>query len=264
MAIETPSNNGTNKALVVLAVIAVIGIIAVSSFKAAAPVTINSGPQSPDRNILTVSGTSDMKVAPDEAVIQLQVVTNDSTAKGASSQNQVLLNKVMSALKAQGLEDKDIETTNVYLNKLTEWDYKNMVQVDKGYQQQTSLKVTIKDLKKVGDVLDAAVQAGANSVQDISFELQPATEQAYKKQALAAAASSAKDKAQTLADASGAHLGKITALSENSYNVIPYYYGLQQKALSMDSAGSVAAPSTPINPQQVSLSVSVSLSYELN
>ena len=135
-------------------------------------------------------------------------------------------------------------------------------QLDRGYQQITTIKITTKKLDAVGDVLDAAVQAGANSVQDVSFSLTPESEATYKEQALASAAKVAKSKAQTLASASGATLGRITSLSENSYNVQPYYYNTRSVAMDA-SAGSEKAP-TPISPEKVSLSVSVTIGYELN
>jgi uncharacterized protein YggE len=128
--------------------------------------------------------------------------------------------------------------------------------VDKGFEQITTLKVTIKDLAKVGSVLDAAVGAGANSVQDISFELRPETQEKVKQDALKAATAAARTKAQILATAAGAKLGDIVSLSENSY-IMPYLANSKTVMTSAD-----AAP-TPINPAQVTVSASVQLSYEL-
>ena len=63
MAIE--QKNTTGSLLVVLAIIAVLGVVVVSSFQASQPITVNTGDQSPDRNILTVTGTHELQVAPD-------------------------------------------------------------------------------------------------------------------------------------------------------------------------------------------------------
>lgn len=259
MAIE--QKNTTSSLLVVLAIIAVLGVVVVSSFQASQPITVNTGDQSPDRNILTVTGTHELQVAPDQATITFSVITDDMSAKVASQENSDLMNAIVTALRAQGVAASDIETINIYLTKLTEWDYNRQRNIDKGYQQTATVKVTTKNLDGVGAILDAAIGAGANNVQDVAFSLTPTAEATYKEQALTEAAQVAKTKAQTLASASGASLGRITSLSENSYNYQPYYYNT--RSVMMADAGAEKAP-TPISPEKVSISVSVSIGYELN
>lgn len=234
------------KILLVLALIAVLGLVAFSFTKL----------EKPERDIITVSGTHQLEVAPDQGIIVLEVVTRDQSASVASKENANLLNKVFEAIKAEGVADSDLETTNVYLSKVTEWENNSMV--DKGYEQRTTVKVTVNDLAKVGAVLDAAVSGGANSIQSVEFRLKPESESRYKQEALAKATELAKTKAQTLATTAGAKLGKITSLSESSYTPVWYNrYNVYDKAMeSMPSA-------TPISPEKVSLSVTVSISYEL-
>jgi uncharacterized protein YggE len=234
-----------------IALIAVIGLVVVAALRS------GGEERQQQQDLLTVSGTHVLEVAPDQAVMTLQVLTNGTVAKDVSAENRQLLTQVMVALKAQGLADSDIETTGVLLSRWTEWDPKSQAMVDKGYQQATTLKVTVTDMEKVGSILDAAVNAGANSVQDISFELKPETEQRLKQQALADATADATAKAKTLATAAHARLGKVASLSENSY-IQPWIYN--SKAM-MDS-GAGAAP-TPISPEKVTIQVSVSMAYEL-
>jgi uncharacterized protein YggE len=258
MAIEQKNPGGL---LVVLAIVAVLGVIVVSSMQAIRPITVNTGPQSPDRNILTVTGTHEMEVTPDMAELTLEVVTRYPTAARASEVNRETLQAVVAALKAEGVADDEIETVNVYLQKVQEWDYENQRTVDRGYEQRTTLRVTTSDLTNVGAILDAAVGAGANSVQDIAFTLTPEKQTQVKEQALAAAAQTAKGKAETLARASGATLGRITALSENSYNYQPWYAN-SRAVMALDVAGAEKAP-TPISPENVQVTVSVTIGYEL-
>lgn len=258
MAIEQKTTSGS--LLIILAIIAVLGVIVVSSFQAMQPITVNTGDQSPDRNILTVTGTHEMQVAPDEATITFSVVTDDMSAQVASQENADLMNAVITALRAKGVAASDIETIDIYLNKLTEWDSVRQRSVDKGYQQTATVRVTTTKLDDAGAILDAAIGAGANNVQDVSFSLTPKSQAEYKEQALTAAAQVAKAKAQTLASASGASLGRITSLSENSYDYQPYYYNT--RAVMLEAA--VDKAPTPISPQKVSISVSVSIGYELN
>jgi uncharacterized protein YggE len=245
--------DNTNKLLFSLLFVAVVGLVIVAALRSGG----ERGQQ--QQNLLTVSGTHQLEVAPDQAVMTLQVLTNGTAAKDVSTENRQLLTQVMAALKAQGLTNTDIETTGVLLSPWTEWDPKSQTMIDKGYQQTTTLKVTVTDMETVGSVLDAAVNAGANSVQDISFELKPETEQRLKEQALADATADAAAKAQTLATAAHAHLGKVASLSEDSY-IQPWVYN--SKTI-MDATVAGAAAPTPISPEKVTLQVSVSMAYEL-
>jgi uncharacterized protein YggE len=203
-----------------------------------------------------------MQVTPDEATITFSVVTDDVSAQVASQENNDLMQAIVAALRAEGVTASDIETTDIYLTKLTEWDYTRQRSVDKGYQQTATVRVTTTKLDDVGAILDAAIGAGANNVQDVSFSLTPESQATYKEQALKAAAQVAKTKAQTLASASGASLGRITSLSENSYDYQPYYYNT--RAVMLDAAAGAEKAPTPISPEKVSISVSVSIGYELN
>jgi uncharacterized protein len=239
-----------NSGLIAIAIIAIIGAFIVAGIG----LKERGSPQ--DQHLLSVSGTHESEVAPDQAVLVLQVMTRDATAQAASSQNKDLLTNVMAALTAQGLTNNDIETTGVVLQRWTEWNQKDMNYTDHGFEQVTTLKVTLKDLAKVGSVLDAAVNAGANSVQDISFELRPETQEKVKQDALKAATAAARTKAQILADAAGAKLGDIVSLNENSY-IMPYLANSKSLMTAVD------APPTPINPAQVTVSASVQLSYEI-
>jgi uncharacterized protein YggE len=255
---STPENK-SSWMILIIAAIAILAVAAVSLTKQAPPVTVYGGDQAADRNILSVTGTHELVVAPDEAEISFSVVTRNDNAAMASSENAILMNAVVDAIKAEGIAAGDIETTNVYLSKVTEYDYELRKSVDKGYEQRATVRVTVKNLDNVGSVLDAAVQAGVNDIDDVAFTLTPESQTRYKEQALTEATKTAKRKAQTLADASGATLGRITSLSENSFGYQPYYAN-SKAVMAMDGAES--AP-TPISPEQVSMSVSVSIAYEL-
>jgi hypothetical protein len=258
----TEQKNTTSSLLVVLAIVAVIGVIVVSSFEAAKSITVNTGEQSPDRNILTVTGTHELEVAPDMAQLTLEVVSRYPTAARASEVNRETMNNVIKAVKAEGVSDDKIETVNIYLQKVQEWDHTTQRTVDRGYEQRTTLRTTTSDLTHIGAILDAAVSAGANSVQDIEFTLTPEKQTQVKEEALAAAARTARSKAETLARASGATLGRITALSENSYNYQPWYANSRAVMTFDGSAGAEKAP-TPISPENVQITVSVTIGYEL-
>ena len=210
-----------------------------------------------DTRSLSVSGTQVLEVAPDEAVILLDVSTRGKDAATVSSDNKILVNKVMAALKDQGVASSDIETTGLSLHRWMEWNNKDMTNEDKGYEQINSIRITTTELDKVGKILDASIAAGANSVQDVQFKLKDATEEQYKQQAMQQATAIAKKKAQVLASAAGTELGKVTSISESG-GYQPYYYNAKMN-VAADSFGG----STQISPQKVSLSMTVSMAYEL-
>jgi uncharacterized protein YggE len=238
----------------IIAAIAVIGLVIVAGMKAAAPINIQPAPE---RNMLTVTGTKEFFVTPDEAQISLRVITRAPQAKTASDLNKARLTAIMAALKNQGIAQEDIATTGVVLQKVTEWDKQKEQSVDKGYEQITTMRVTVKDLSKVGDALDAAINAGANSVQDIQFTLRPETEAAYKRDALRNATSIAREKSELMADAAGTSLGAVSGISENSY-ITPWV-----TSNVADYASGMANGQTPISPERVSLKASVSVTYKL-
>ncbi len=213
--------------------------------------------QNQQQNSLSVSGTQVLEVAPDEAVIMLSVDTRGKDAATVSAENKAIMQKVNAALAAQGLTKDQIETTGFTLQRWVEWNGKDQVNEDKGYLQQNTIKVTTDNLDKVGAILDAAVLAGANNVQDVNFKLKTATEEQYKKQALIQATAIAKSKAETLAKAADTRLGKVTSISESG-GYQPWYYNSK-----MDAGLANVAGSTPISPQKVSLSMTVSMTYDL-
>lgn len=247
----------------IIVALAVIGLVIVTGIKAAAPISITTTP--PQEHTLSVAGTHEIEVAPDQAVLVVQVMTRNAKAPEASAENRALLRAVMDTVKAQGVAADDIETTGILLDRWIEYEKVEADKglylpsaVDKGFQQTTTLKITVKDLEKVGTVLDAAIKAGANSVQEISFELRPETETRLKQDALTQATLIAKKKAEVLAQAAGTTIGPVSMISENSW-VQPWLYNSK----SYESVAMDAGSAPQISPQKVTLSVSVNLNYAL-
>ncbi len=243
-----------NKGLLGLLFLAVISIMVVAIIAIGTAHEVKTNEQ---QNSLSVSGTQVLEVAPDQAVIMLSVDTRGKDAATVSAENKAIMEKVNAALLAQGLAKDQIETTGFTLQRWYEWNGKDQVNEDKGYLQQNTIKVTTDNLDKVGAILDAAVLAGANNVQDVNFKLKTATEEQYKKQALIQATGIAKSKAETLAKAAETRLGQVTSISESG-GYQPWYYNSK-----MDSGLANVAGSTPISPQKVSLSMTVSMTYDL-
>jgi uncharacterized protein YggE len=214
--------------------------------------------------IITVSGGATVQTEPDKATVNLGVSTDAATSEEALKTNADKTDAVMKSLKANGVEDKDIQTTNVSLNK--HYTDRGTPKEVVTYRAETQITVIIRDLPKVGDVIDGAVAAGANNVRGVEFGL--SSETAAKSDALKQAVDNAEAKARTLATAAGATLGPVVRIDEESYNVRNYQY--RDAFMSMDSGATLgaipaAAPSfgTSVAPGEVSTSVSVHVTFQL-
>jgi len=165
--------------------------------------------------------------------------------------NSKALQAVVDRLKAAGIEDRDLQTSNLSLNP-------NWVGYDSGstpkiagYVASNMLNVRVRALDGLGSVLDASIADGANTLNGISFELaepRPAQDEARK-----AAVADARARATLLVEAAGGSLGKIVSITENSG------YGSPMPMFKSDAA---AAP-VPVASGQIGLSASVTVSFEI-
>lgn len=218
------------------------------------PLKVYSEPAPPQRT-LTVTGTGSVTLTPDIAYISIGVYAEDPSAASAVQANNERAQKVIQAMKSFGVEDKDITTTNFSLWLKEIYDDKGNV-VDKVYAVQNTVQVKVRQLDKVGDLLDAVIKAGANTINGISFDVEDQTE-AFS-QARTLAVESARKQAEALAEAAGVKLGEIQTI--NFYESIPYP-ALAGKGGGEIRAEYVSAP--PISSGQFELTVTVTMVYEL-
>lgn len=240
--------------LVVIAVLLAVNMYKPVEFK---PV-VNTG-STTVQNTLSVSGNALLSAAPDQAIAYINIVTDDENAKTAQSANRETSNAVVDALKSWGVDTSSIETDSYSLSKKQEWVKENGTYVDVGYRLTHTLKVTTERVDEVGDMVDVAVNAGANGVDGVTFSLSKDKEKQVRDQALERAITAAKEKAQRMASTAGVTLGKVTSVSEQNFYYTPYEYNTRN---SYNDLAAMAAPS-PISPQTVEVSSSVSLAYEL-
>jgi hypothetical protein len=193
-------------------------------------------------------------VAPDIATINLGVNTEAPTAAAALQANAAQMTKVIAALRKAGVADKDIQTSGLNLN--AQYDYvQNEPPKLRGYQAANQVTVTVRDLARLGQAVDATVGAGANQVNGISFGLSDPTaaEDAARRQAVKALAA----KANLYATATGYKLGRLVTLSEGGgYSPPPpmpvYAMARMEKA-----------DSTPVSGGELSVRIDISGVYEL-
>jgi len=195
---------------------------------------------------IVVTGDGSVATVPDRASVSFGVSSDAKTASAALHANAADMTKVIAALKAQGIAAADIKTDLVSLSSR----YSSSGDAVIGYTATNSVTATLRSLAKVGPVIDAAVDAGANQVSGPNLVRSDAT--AIYRQALRAAISNARGKAQTIASASGLHLRRITDVTESSAS----------PPVPESAARAGVEPSTPVEPgtQLVEATVSVTFS----
>lgn len=207
------------------------------------------------KNTISMSAEGKVSAVPDLATVNLGVVTSAATAKQAQSDNATKANKVIDYVKSQGIDKKDIATTQ--LNVYPEYDYSNGQNTVKGYQASQTISVKVRGVDKstdaLGKIIDGATNAGANQIQGVNLDFADADN--FKQSARKQAIDKAKQKAQELADQAGLKLGRIVSISEGSSSYpMPMPYAMDSK-LGMGGGGS--APNIETGSQDITASITV-------
>ena len=217
---------------------------------------VAEGPSS-DLKTISLSGAGVATAQADQAVINLGVETTAETAEEAIRENAELMTEVINAVKALGIDEDDIVTTSYSV--YAQYDWTEEGREFTGYSVTNLAQVTVKDLDMVGDVIDAAADNGANSINGISFELSDAKREELKTNAYIAAITDAQDKADLIAETLGLTISGVQSVTESSYTPVRSYdYGYAEAA--MDS-GAKSYVSTPITSGDLSVTVNVHIVY---
>jgi len=204
---------------------------------------------------ITVGGEGKVTVKPDIAHVQLGVQVQKPTAKAARDAAAAAMSNVVAAIKKLGVDDKDIQTTQVSLNAV--YDYPaNAAPVLRAYQLTNQVVVTVRDLTKITDVVDDAVTAGATSVDGISFDVADRT--AAEAQAREAAAKDARAKADVYAKSLGLAISGVASVAEQVST--PVWYS-QNYASAAGSATDKAAVPTPVQAGSTDVTIDVTVSF---
>jgi uncharacterized protein YggE len=220
---------------------------------ACGPTTINQEAPPPQRT-LSVSGTGIANLTPDIAYVNVGVHTEQPTAAEAVAENNAQTEKVITALTDFGIDPKDIRTTNFSIWPMDKYDpATGQPTGEKTYAADNTVTVTVRDFDTLGDLLDTVVQAGANTVNSVQFDV------ADKDKALApardAAVKDANAKAQELAASAGVQLGELISVSYQDTPAYPVYDG-------RGGGGAAAeASAVPIQPGQLTFTVTVNETY---
>ncbi len=196
----------------------------------------------PASRSITVSGSGSVSAIPNQAAFTFGVTTRGKTAVEALAADSAAMRKLIDALEAAGIPAASLQTSSVSLSAVTSSQGDAIV----GYDASNTVAATIANLARAGEIVDAAVAAGANQVDGPNLTV--SDQSALYQAALRAAVADARAKAQTLAAATGLQLGSVSSVEENGATT-PVVYG----------AASAPAPSTPIQAgtQQITASVTV-------
>ena len=207
---------------------------------------------------LSVSGSGEALLAPDIAYIYVGVHTENPTAAEAVEENTAQTETLMQAIRDFGIDPKDIRTTNFSIYPMDRFDpATGMPSGEKVYAVDNTVYVTVRDLTKLGDLLDTAVQAGANNINSVQFDV--AEKDEALQEARAEAVEDARAQAQSLAQAAGLSLGEIQSISFFDVQPYPLFDGKGGGGM----AAEAAAAAIPIQPGQLTFTVSVNVTYEL-
>jgi len=206
--------------------------------------------------IVKTTGTAEIKVTPDRAVIRVGVERQSATAKSAKASVDNASRKILAALKAATIDEKDIQTA--YLDLQPTSYYEKHVRIN-NFTATQSLSVTIRDLSRLDSVMDAVMSAGANRIDGIEY--QSSELRKYRDQARDEATKAAKEKAIALAQALGNQVGKTYSIEEvqqwDGYSVM----GGLAANVGLVRNGALPPPSTA--PGQLTVTASVIVSFDL-
>ncbi|MBB2971168.1 SIMPL domain-containing protein [Mesorhizobium sp. RMAD-H1] len=209
---------------------------------------------------IIVTGEGETTAAPDMAVLTLSVLREADTARDAMTANNDAMGKVLAAMKEAGIEDRDLQTSGVSIQPRYQYpDDKNGLKEPKitGYTVTNTLTVRVRDLDKVGTVLDKSVSLGVNQGGDLQFtkDNPEAAINEARKRAMADAIA----KARTLTDAAGVGLGRVIEISEQSFRPRPIPFARANKMM----VETQAADAVPVAPGENTYNVTVNVTFEL-
>lgn len=215
-------------------------------------------PVTADVPSITVAGHGQVQATPDRAVVRIGATAQAEQASDAQKQVNAILQDTLGRLKQLGIAEERIRTTEITLQPVLAERFQPPGVEPKeprivGYRATNLIQVESDDLKLVGRIIDAAVAAGANRVESISFELK--NDLQARQQAMKQAVQEARSKAQAIAEAMGVQLGAIYEAVEGSPYVARPQVGLARAAL--------AEVATPVQPGQLNIDAYITLRYRI-
>jgi uncharacterized protein len=241
--------------ILILAIPALTGCSVPTAAQGTSAVQVSQQPQG-----IWVSGTGEVSITPDIAILNLGVVAQEANVAQAQSEASDAMAKVMKALTDSGIDPKDIQTGYFSISQRTRWDDSKQSDSVIGYQVTNMVSVKIRSTDKVGDIIGSVVQAGGDLIRinGINFSVEDPAK--YYQDARAKAMTAAKGKADELAKLAGLTLGKPTYVVENA-QYTPSYGGYANFSTSVPAPMITVA--APISPGETKINFSVQVAYSV-
>jgi uncharacterized protein len=205
----------------------------------------------PGERFISVSATGSVDAEPDLASVSVGAIVEADTAKEALARSSTLMAKLIDGLKALGIAAKDIETTAINIEPRYAQAKDGRPAALAGYRLVNRVHLTVREVKRLGEILDGAIGLGANQVNGIGFDVSNA--ETLMDDARRLAIANARRRADLYAAAAGAQLGSVLTISETT-NASP-------RALPMARAAAVGP--VPIEAGTRTLTVDVNVTYAL-
>ena len=205
----------------------------------------------PAQHTISVSGTGKVTIVPDVARVSLGVTVSKPTVKAVREAGAKAMSDIIAAMKALGIAEADIQTTNISLSP--QYGSGSAPKIV-GYQISEQVTVTVRDLDKAGDAVDAAAANGANTVNGIWFESGDPVK--AQNDARAAAVAAARVSAQAMASAGNVSLGGVISITDAS-PITPIWYGAAR-------AGAISDVPTPVEPGTQDLTATVTVIFAIS
>jgi len=215
--------------------------------------------EGPEPATLSLTGSGEVTAAPDMAVITSGVVTEAKTARSALTANNAAMAEVIAAMKKAGIAEKDLQTSGFsvepqYYYPPQQKDGRREPPRIVGYKVSNTLGVKVRDLAKLGELLDLSVSLGANQVSGIAFSV--TDEQPLRDAARKEAMGDALRKARLYAEAAGVTLKRILSISESGGRPPPVPF--VARAMKMEAADTV-----PVEAGELALAAEVNVTWEI-
>jgi uncharacterized protein len=225
-------------------------VVAVGLLICAADARAQATSSTPDYPVVVASGEGIVKRAPDRAWVSIAAESRAKTSREAQRMNAEAMSAVMAKLKGSGLAGDAVQTSAIDLQP--EFDYANGRQTLRGYVARNAVQVRVDDLPKLGEILDAAVGAGATSVTGVRFDLRDRA--AAEREALQHAVEEARARANAAAAGAGMRVERVVKIEEQRIEPVP-----PPRPMMMTMRAEAAAPQTPVAPGELEIRSTVTL-----
>ena len=205
---------------------------------------------------ISVTGNGQASAAPNMAQIQLGVVSEAPSAREATTANNQAMQALLTQLKEQGIDKRDVQTVQFDVSPMYQQEGPRRGRSPNitGYRVTNQVSVRVRDLEKLGEILDLVVEEGANQISGIQFSIDKSEE--LQDQARRLAIDDAKRKAAVLAEQAGAKVGRVLSIQDHAYEPRPMY----GRAMAM----AAEAASVPIATGEQVISATVQVTYALD